>query len=167
MYETLVLRDKIGSAMRPKSSCFLLHTRMSFGSHVWSQVRKNCILQSLLGSRASYEKRQNCDPTGVIPMNKSIQQPDIGVSHPHPQGRVLVPPPLLPSHVSEGKIWKPYTGPAAELLIRSRLRKRLVETFRGKSKVMWTGLWWSLTWNLTIADDDDDDDDDEGKKRLV
>ena len=79
-----VLRDKIGSAIRPNSSRFLLHTRMSLGSHLGSQMRKNCILQSLLGSQASYEERQNCDPNmipRVIPMNPSMQQLDTSLCH--------------------------------------------------------------------------------------
>ena len=110
MYETLVLRDKIGSAMRPKSSCFLLHTRMSLGSHLGSQMRKNCILQSLLGSQASYEKRQNCDPNvipSVIPMNPSMQQLDTSLCHTYTDTLILrggflyLPLPFLVMYVRE------------------------------------------------------------------
>ena len=92
MGPTQVLRDKIGSAMRPKSSRFLLHTRMSLGSHLGSQMRKNCILQFLLGSQASYKKRQNCDPNvipSVIPMNPSMQQLDTSLCHTYTDTLIL------------------------------------------------------------------------------
>ena len=35
--------------------------------------------------------------------------------------------PRKPGYGHDGKIWKPYTGPAAELLIWSRLRYEMID----------------------------------------
>ena len=109
-----VLRDKIGTAIRPKSSRFLLHTRMSSGSHLGSQMRKNCILQFLLGSEVSYEERQNCDPNvipSVIPMNPSMQQLDTWVCHTYigtlflKGGLLWLSLPLLATYMKGKVVW--------------------------------------------------------------